>query len=413
MLTMYVHQALVERVSEVMTIELDPSQLLAVRLMVTARFACITGGAGVGKTTSLRFALDEIDAMGLPFKLAAPTGKAAKRMTEATSHPAQTIHRLLEWRRGPQRNRHFPIDAAVVIIDEASMLDIELMELLLDAIDPLQTRLILMGDANQLAPVGPGCPFGELCESGLVPVARLTTLHRAAELSWINQAAQCVLQRKMPDLLTQRDDFKFVNVDSAADIIPAVTDLIGRATDDDMQVLIPMKPGAAGIIQANQALQLRLNPPREGEQHYARRDGTQLRIHDRVIQTRNDYQLSVFNGEVGTVVNVNAEGVTVHFADRGELNYTAEQAVGLQLAYALTIHRVQGSQFPWIIFICHSTHAHMLSPQLLYTAITRAMKGVIIVGNERGMQFGLRQQNPPRRNSGLIERLTHHKDFAA
>lgn len=396
-----------------MTIELDPSQKLAVRLMVDARFACVTGGAGVGKTTSLRFALDEMEAKGLDFKLAAPTGKAAKRMTEATGYPAQTIHRLLVWRNGPTLNRHYPISAAAVIIDEASMLDIQLLEHLLDAIDPAQTRLILMGDANQLAPVGPGCPFGELCESGLVPVARLTTLHRAAELSWINQASQCVLQRKMPDTQTERDDFKFVDVDSAADIIPAVTDLIGRATADDMQVLIPMKPGAAGIVQANVALQQRLNPPREDERHYVRRDKTQLRIHDRVIQTRNDYQLQVFNGEIGTVVNVTGEGVTVHFPDREEVLYTPERAVGLQLAYALTVHKMQGSEFPWIVFICHSTHAHMLSPQLIYTAITRGKKGVILVGNQRGLEMGLRMKNPPRRNSGLIDRLTHHKDFAA
>lgn len=396
-----------------MTIELDPSQLLAVRLMVEARFACVTGGAGVGKTTCLSFALAEIEAKGLPVELAAPTGKAAKRMTEATKHPAQTIHRLLEWRNGPQRNRHFPIDAAVVIIDEASMLDILLMQMLLDAIDPAQTRLILIGDANQLPPVGPGCPFGELCESGLVPVARLTKLHRAAELSWINQASQCVLQRKLPDLETERDDFRFINVASAADIAPAITDLFTRATVDDLQVLIPQNPRSGGVTEANLALQSRINPPREGETHYRRRDQTELRIHDRVIQTKNDYQLQVFNGEVGTVVDVATDKVVVHFQDRDEVPYTLQQAGGLQLAYALTVHKMQGSEFPWICFVCHSTHTHLLSPQLIYTAITRGKKGVIIVGDAKGMQQGLRMKNPPRRNSGLVDRLRKHSDFAA
>jgi len=396
-----------------MTIELDPSQLMAVRLMVESRFACVTGGAGVGKTTSLRFAIQEIDAKGLPFELAAPTGKAAKRMTEATGQPAQTIHRLLQWRNGPQLNHHFPIDTSVVIIDEASMLDIVLLQFLLDAIDPTQTRLILIGDANQLPPVGPGCPFGELCESGLVPVARLTKLHRAAELSWINQASQAVLQRKLPDLHTERDDFRFIPVATSADIAPAITELFTRATSEDLQVLIPQNPRTGGVTEANLALQARINPPREGETHYRRRDKTELRIHDRVIQTKNDYQLQIFNGEVGTVVDVATDKVTVNFMDRGDVGYTPQQAGALQLAYALTVHKMQGSEFPWICFVCHSTHTHLLSPQLIYTAITRGKKGVIIVGDEKGMQQGLRMKNPPRRNSGLIQRLTKHVDFIA
>lgn len=397
-----------------MTIELDPSQLLAVRLMCEARFACVTGGAGVGKTTSLRFAIEEIDRKGLPFKLAAPTGKAAKRMTEATGHPATTIHRLLEWARGgPTRDRHHPIDAAVVIIDEASMLDVYLLQMLTDAIDPGQTRLILMGDANQLPPVGPGCPFGDLCESGLVPVARLTTLHRSAELSWINQASQQILQRQMPDLETKRDDFQFIQVETAAEILPAITQLFTRARADDVQVLIPQKPGQAGIVEANVQLQALINPMREGELCYRRKDKVELRVHDRVIQTKNDYDLQVFNGEIGIVVDVGKDKVVVHYADRGDVDYTLDRAAGLQLAYALTVHKMQGSEFPWICFICHSTHTHMLSPQLIYTAITRGRKGVILVGDVKGMQQGLRQQNPPRRNSGLIQRIQKHVDFAA
>ena len=172
-------------------------------------------------------------------------------------------------------------------------------------------------------------------------------------------------------------------------------------------------PGQLAFLQANVALQAAVNPLRDGERFYARKDRSQLRIQDRVIQTRNNYHLGVFNGEIGTVVDVNNDGVSVHIADQGEVLYTNDAANELQLAYALTVHKMQGSEFPWIVFVCHSTHTHMLSPQLLYTAITRGKQGVIIVGNEKGVQQGLRQQNPPRRNTGLADRLRNEKDFAA
>lgn len=393
-----------------MTIELDLSQLLAVQLMVSARFACVTGGAGCGKTTSLSFALDEMDRKGQSYRLAAPTGKAAKRMTETTGRAAMTIHRLLGFRgTGFQHNRHNPLETTCVIIDEASMLDIELTAALLDAVDPNMTRVILMGDANQLPPVGPGFVFGDLVNSGVCPVARLTTLHRQAVESWINVAAQAVLRREMPDLHAQAKDFRFVNVDDAAQIIPAITNLITKVIPleygSDAQVLIPQKPGAAGIIEANIALQAAVNPLAEGEKYYARKDGSQLRCRDRVIQTRNNYDLHVFNGEIGQITDVAADHVVVDFPDHGEIKFTLDQARDLQLAYALTVHKTQGSEFPWIVFLCHHTHAHMLSPQLIYTAMTRGKRGIVLVGSEKGMRQGLRQENPPRRNTGLIERI--------
>lgn len=400
-------------------IELDPSQLLAVRLMVEARVACITGGAGTGKTTCLATALDELDSRKQSYRLASPTGKAAKRMTEATKRPAMTIHRLLGWQGGQFTvNRHNKLETSCVVIDEASMLDVLLCEALLEAIDVDRTRIIFMGDGNQLAPVGAGQPFVDMIESERVPVARLTTLHRAAEQSWINVAAQRVLVRQMPDLRTKRTDFRFVEVEDPQLIVPAVTELIARVIPreigEDAQVLIPQRPGSMGIGSANVALQRTLNPTREGERYFKLKDKTgeiHLRVHDRVIQTRNNYKLEVFNGEIGTVIDVTAAGVAVQYPDKGEVEYTTEQALALQLAYALTVHKMQGSEFPWIVFVCHSSHTHMLSPQLIYTAITRGRKGVIIVGNEKGMLQGLRQQNPPKRNSGLRERL--RGEFAA
>lgn len=403
-----------------MTITLDPSQLLAVRLMVTAKLACVTGGAGTGKTTCLRYALDEMDALGQTYALAAPTGKAAKRMTETTDRPARTIHRLLGWQGGFTVNQHNPLQVSAVIIDEASMLDVELAAAVFAAVDPARTRLIFMGDANQLAPVGPGYLFGDMIASERVPVARLTTLHRAAELSWINTAAQAILRREMPDITTQRADFRFVHVEESAQVMPVITELtskiIPREIDEDAQVLIPQKPGVSGIHEANVALQNALNPVRAGESVFKRgkdSSGGELRIQDRVIQTRNNYDLNVFNGEIGTLHDIEDGKVLVQFPDRElPVTYNRAQAGALQLAYALTVHKMQGSEFPWIVFVCHSTHTHMLSPQLMYTAITRGKRGVILVGNEQGLRNGLRQDNPPRRNSGLVARLNHDEAFA-
>lgn len=402
-------------------IELDPSQLLAVRLMIEARIACVTGGAGTGKTTCLASALDELDAKRQSYRLASPTGKAAKRMTEATGRPAMTIHRLLGYQGGEFKlNRHNKLETSCVIVDEASMLDILLFDSLTEAIDVERTRIILMGDANQLPPVGAGQPFADMIASNRVPVARLTTLHRAAEQSWINVAAQRVLKREMPDLTTNRSDFRFVSVDDPKLIVPAVTELITkvipREIGEDAQVLIPQKPGTMGIGQANVALQRSLNPVREGERYYQRRVKGEvemhLRTHDRVIQTRNDYKLNVFNGEIGTIIDVGVSTLTVQYPDKGDVDYTFAQAQALQLAYALTVHKMQGSEFPWIVFVCHRSHTHMLSPQLIYTALTRARKGVVLVGNVEGMLQGLRQQNPPRRNTGFIERLSEDWEAA-
>lgn len=402
-------------------ITLDPSQERARDLIVHEPIACVTGGAGTGKTTTLRTALDDLDRRGEQYLLAAPTGKAAKRVTEATSRPAQTIHRLLGFTRsgftfGPKN----PLQTSAVVIDEASMLDIELAASLFGAIDPHTTRLVLMGDANQLPPVGPGCVFGDLVGSGAVPVARLTTLHRAAEQSWMNQAACAVLERRMPDITTARADFRFYAVDESVDILPKlaelVTTVIPNEIEAECQVLIPQRTGPAGIDKANAMLQAALNPPRldaegKAEPWIKQSDTEQLRIGDRVIQVKNNYDLEVFNGEVGEIADIRGGKALVAFADRPPVEYTLEQARALRLAYGLTVHKVQGSEFPWIVFVCHSTHTHMLSPQLIYTAITRGKMGVILVGNERGLRQGLRADNPPKRNTGLIERL--RGEFAA
>lgn len=393
-------------------ITLDASQERAVELACSSQLGLITGGPGRGKTTCLKFALDLLDERRESYVLAAPTGKAAKRMNETTGRHARTIHRLLEFspRSGWARNERNPIDESCVIVDESSMIDVELGARLLAAIRPERTRLILIGDADQLPPVGPGRVFGDLVDAGNVPTVRLDTLHRSARESWIFRNAPRVLAGDMPELSPCKD-FMWVPVDAASDILPAVQRLVCEVLPEyagagDVQTLIPQRPGVAGINAANKALQNALNPYQSDLPRIARGDdGDELRLDDRVIQTKNDYTLGVFNGEVGEIQTIAGGNVTVDLSGDRSVTYTLEQANSLQLAYALTVHRAQGSEFPWVVVVCHSTHAFILSRQLLYTAITRGKQGVVLVGNEAGLKHALGDAHPPKRNTGLIERM--------
>lgn len=402
-------------------IQLDSSQGHAVDLMCTAKLGIVTGGPGTGKSTCTRYALDRLDREKKSYVLAAPTGKAAKRFTETTGREAKTIHRLLEPKpphRLFSRNAANPIEADVVLIDESSMIDTELGAALVQAIDPERTCLILIGDADQLPPVGPGRVFGDLVDSGLVPVARLTTLHRSARESWIHVNAQRVLKGEPLDL-EPRKDFRFVDVgDDATKILPTLVDFVLKKLpdiDDSLsQILIPQKTKLAGIEACNRLMQNALNPKKEGAP-FILRGGNELRIGDRVIQTKNDYKLDggqgVFNGELGDISQIDKEGVCIEFPDRS-VQYSLGQADALQLAYALTVHRFQGSEVPWAVCVIHSTHSNMLTRQLIYTAITRGKRGVIIVGNKAGIDFGLKAFRPPPRNTGLLDRIRGHQDFA-
>ncbi|NIR31690.1 MAG: AAA family ATPase [Gammaproteobacteria bacterium] len=389
--------------------KLDPSQKRAVELVCSAPVGVVTGGPGVGKTTCLRTALDELDRVGCSYLLGSPTGKAALRLQEATGRKASTIHRMLGFHpvEGWRHDAENPLDADLVVIDEASMIDVELGAALLDAIDARRTRLMLIGDADQLPPVGPGRLFGDLIDSGQVPVARLTTLHRAAQDSWVCRNAHRAIRGQMPEL-EPCDDFRFVEIQDAAAIVPALCKLASETIpleiNDEFQILIPQRPRVAGIEAANPALQQALNPPR-GDERYIERGKAKLRAGDRVIHTRNNYTLGVFNGEVGDVVEVTTKGLTVQYADRAPVEYTLEQTGDLQLAYALTVHKSQGSEWPWVVVVCHSTHTYSLGRQLLYTAITRAKKGVIVVGNKKGIRAAIAEKEPPKRNTGLVERL--------
>ena len=415
------------------TITLDPSQLSAVDLMCSARVGVVTGGPGTGKTTTTRAALDRMDAawsaacvshdvngaadtstVPTPYELAAPTGKAARRMSEATGRSARTIHRLLGygagWDGSPwAHTRHNPLRTACVIIDEASMVDVEIAAALLDAIDPSTTRLILVGDKNQLPSVGAGKVFADLITSGRVVVAELTELHRSAAASWVCQNAPLVLAGS-PPALAPVPDFQWCDVPTSTAAAQAA---LSWSRQMDAQILIPQRTGDAGTSAVNRLAQETTNPKRSGE-HAVKVAGREpssayeIRPRDRVIQTRNDYQNDVMNGEVGDVISVTDAGaVTVDFDGRS-VTLTGLSVHQLQLAYALTIHKSQGSEWPWVVVVCHSSHTHMLSRALIYTAITRAKEGVVLVGDARGLERALANNRDARRNTTLAARIQHH-----
>lgn len=393
---------------------LDPSQERAVDLVCAPdgpRIAIVTGGPGCGKTTSLRVALDRLEERGAIVRLAAPTGKAAKRMNEATGRATSTVHRLLEfYGRGFRRNRSNPIDARLVVVDEASMLDVELASALFASIRG-GTRLVLVGDADQLPSVGPGRVFADLIDSGKVPVARLTTLHRVAAESWVCSQAPRILRGDLPDL-RERADFRWIEQDDRDAAREALVELVARTlpaqgiVGADAQVLVPQRVGPAGADVLNGRLQALLNPTTPGT---GWRVGKQeLCVGDRVIQTRNDYTRSVFNGEVGVVAELDPRALVVDFGDPEtgrRVTYDREAVNSLQLAYALSVHKSQGSEWPWVVCFVHTTHTRMLTRQLFYTAITRARKGVIIVGDRAGIERATANVSDTRRNTALIERL--------
>ena len=392
-----------------MSIELNVEQADAVELICSAPIGVVTGGAGTGKTTCLRTALDRLDDEGVDYALASPTGKAAKRMQEATGRDASTIHRLLKYTpSGFLHTRSEPLDCALVVVDEASMVDVELMDALLDAIDPTATRLILMGDAQQLPSVGPGRVLADLIDSGLVPVVRLVQVHRAAAESWVATQAPRVLLGERLDL-RERDDFVCVFGADMERLAKAVVERMEafESAGIDAQVLVPQRTTALGVDELNRRLQLALNGTpgpkawKIGAKHKAFAG-------DRVIQTKNDYTRGVFNGEVGVVVGLERiEGVEVLVVDFDgrQVSYAREAAGALQLAYALTIHKSQGSEWPWVIVVCHQAHTYMLSRQLLYTGLTRAKKGVVLVGDQAGLDRALKDASPAKRNTELAERL--------
>lgn len=400
---------------------LAAEQRQAVRTALTSRVLVVTGGPGVGKTTIVQSILAILAAKKVRAVLAAPTGRAAKRLSESTGQEAKTLHRLLEYQPGTGFARNSErrlVDGDLFVLDEASMVDVALMHAFLQAL-PESAHLLIVGDVDQLPSVGPGAVLGDTIASGAIPIIRLTEIFRQAAQSHIITAAHAINAGSLPDTAAppagSKSDFYFIARDSPEDtagtIVELVRDRIPRAFGFDpvkeVQVLTPMKRGPLGTAALNKHLQDGLNPPHEFAAE-VERFGTNFRVGDKVIQLRNNYDLDVYNGDIGTIIEIATDPVLVrvNFGGGRELaTYQTTQLDELLHAYAVTIHKSQGSEFPCVVIPVHSTHYVMLQRNLIYTGVTRGKSLVILVGETRALQIAVRNADANRRITGLKERL--------
>ena len=398
-------------------VPLSANQLEAVRRAGVHRVFILTGGPGVGKTTTANTIIKYLMAAGHSVALAAPTGRAAQRLAELSGRPAKTIHRLLEWSPevlGFNRTEDNPIEATAVIIDESSMLDIRLFHALVCAL-PRDGKLILIGDTDQLPSVGPGNVLNDLICSQVIAYSRLTEIFRQAAQSNIIQAAHDINRGMEPHFNNweAQSDCRFIDADSPeamkATIKELVSDILPRKRGlnplREIQVLTPMNRGSVGTAALNAELQAILNPPDQRHPEY-KREGFVLRAGDKVIQCVNNYKLSVFNGDIGFVVATGLEGnkITVAFDGR-QVTYDNSEITELSLAYAITIHKSQGSEFPVAIIPMTTQHFVMLQRNLVYTALTRARKLAIFVGSRKALAIAIKQVDSLERQTRLAERL--------
>jgi len=395
-------------------IRLAPRQLEALAAALNEKAVVITGGPGTGKTTLIRGVVQILGRKDLQVVLAAPTGRAAKRLTEATGLQARTIHRLLEFTpmtRAFSRNRENPIEADCLVIDEISMLDIELAAALLEAVPP-NCRIVFVGDADQLPSVGPGNVLADLITSGTLPVIRLDRVFRQAERSHIVDNAHRVNSGEMPltDSNPDESDFFFVARDDAEEAAELAIDFAARRIPErfgldpvaDIQVLSPMHRGVLGVTRLNERLQAQLNPGgRELAVGWRR-----FRVGDKVMQVRNNYELDVFNGDLGQVqgIDFKERELAVRFDDRLVV-IPPDNLDDIVPAYACTIHKSQGSEYPAVVIVLHHQHHIMLQRNLLYTAITRGRRLVVIVGSKRALGRAVNNATVRTRHTLLAERL--------
>lgn len=416
-------------------VEYADRQLEAIRCSALGSMLIVTGGPGTGKTTLIKGMISLFQKQGMQVALAAPTGRAAKRMSEATGSEAKTIHRLLEVGYTPdessrefKKNEKDPIDADVIIVDEASMVDILLMHALLKAIEP-GTRVVLVGDVDQLPSVGPGRVLSDIIDSGVLPVIYLNQIFRQAEESHIVVNAHRINKGEYPELNRPGNDFFFIGRKSSRDTAATILELctvripekFGLDPMKDIQVLSPMKKGPAGVIKLNAALQNRLNPPRPGLKEKSHRDFI-FRENDRVMQIKNNYSLSwklkgndgteiagegVFNGDMGIIrkIDKNNDFLSVLFDDGKIVDYDFDVLDELELSYAVTVHKSQGSEFPAVVIILSGIPPMLVYRNLLYTGVTRARQLAVLVGDVDILKKMVDNSTEKERFTGLKNKL--------
>ncbi len=398
--------------------DLSPQQQQAVRAALGSPVSVLTGGPGTGKTTAIRALISVLEAAGKTCLLAAPTGRAARRLSEAAGHPASTIHRLLGYSpaEGFKVNEKHPLAADLLVVDEASMLDIVLAYHLFKALAP-GTHVLLVGDVDQLPSVGAGDVLRDVIASGRVPVTRLERIFRQAAGSYIITNAHRINRGEMPLFPDARaeppPDFFLFPAEEASEAADWVVDVVARRIPHkfglhpqrDVQVLAPMYRGPAGVTALNERLQEALNPPAEGKPE-KRLFGQRFRLGDKVMQVRNDYDKEVFNGDIGVVTAFSPVEHTlcVDFEGRA-VTYDWTEADALALAYAVSVHKSQGAEFPAVVMPLVMQHYMMLQRNLLYTAVTRARRLCVLVGSRRAIASAVRNNKVARRYTALDWRL--------
>ncbi|PKL42140.1 MAG: ATP-dependent RecD-like DNA helicase [Candidatus Riflebacteria bacterium HGW-Riflebacteria-1] len=396
-------------------LKLSEIQQLAVENSLTRGFMIITGGPGTGKTTTLKAVVCAHKAMGRRVMLASPTGRAAKRLAEVSGFTAQTIHRLLEFspqEKGFKRNQNQPLDCDTLVVDEASMIDMQLFYSLLQAV-PKHASLILVGDADQLPSVGAGLVLNELIKSDKVPVVRLNAIFRQAETSSIIRNAHLINHGQMPELTVpdgqHQSDCYYVAADEPDKLIGLLKNVVQKSLPgrfgydpvNDIQVLTPMNKGKLGTANLNAVLQEALNPP-SPEKNELEHLNRVFRVGDKVIQLRNNYDLDVFNGDIGLITEIQSEDqeALIDFP-QGPVTFSTSDFLDLAHAYAVTVHKAQGSEYPAVVMLASTQHFMMLQRNLLYTGLTRARKTMVFIGTRKAIAMAVKNNRQKMRNTIL------------